>query len=402
MKHYLKKLLLNFLVIFFFLNQTYGQGQIIDPPKPLIKPLEVIKDTEGNMWVFAMDKRHNVEFDFDVEYLVYFKVKSEPLCQKLPIWGVIHGGIAMPFSIALYHKRIVVYIVPMAIDKNKPIWGNISATTWEDKTTTGTLTGQRKEFDLWSNIKKDNASIYNKDVKQVLCWKDTSASLVYLKMDGSVHYFEGRTPDLTGTFINYCPLWGTNLKQLACETSVSGYKVVFALSNDGSVYHIWGKACNWSNWVSLEGDNLKKIDVSKSADGRLFLFAIGGDNDIYERHQLTPEGVWSEWQTMLGRNNFKDISVTKGINGLITVFGLHIDGSVEHIWQTEPGSNTWSDWGHLYGGQLQSIKCDHYADGRLIVVAIGGNGKVYYRAQAVAGGYWDDWVNLTDTAIPVD
>ncbi len=283
-------------------------------------------------------------------------------------------------------------------------------------------------IDQKGNLKVCNQSIRNADSwgfwtgnppgsfsSQVLAIKsDKQYQQVFaFSVNGTVGYnhmmvTNSGAPEEKRQWDNWVNLYGLNLRQLECaeaffkkpgNTWYSFQPVLFALSNDGSVYKIeqGNSFRNWNNWSSLGGRDLKKITVARNGDGRLVLFAIGGDNDAYERHQLSAmaNSEWSEWTTLNGSGNFKDISGTTSSAGRVTLYGLHVDGSVEHIWQTDPGGTTWSAWSPLYGGQLQSIKAERNEDGRMVVFAIGGDGQVYFRWQAVPDGYWEEWGNLS-------
>ncbi len=241
----------------------------------------------------------------------------------------------------------------------------------------------------------------SKGFSQITGWKDRSQSIAGLKNIGlsvSFNYMKVtslRQVEGSRQWSGWKDLDGHNLKQIACGISKTK-KYVFGLSNDGAVYYTSGTQDAWSGWSNLEGLDLKKIEVGSMSDGRLILFAIGGDNDTYERHQVTPDGGWSDWSTLLGSNNFKGISCTISKAGRVTLFGLHFDGSVDFIAQTNPETDAWSPWSPLYGSEIQSIESYSNWEGRMLISSIGGDGKVYNRWQAAPDGSWKEWDNLSD------
>lgn len=189
-------------------------------------------------------------------------------------------------------------------------------------------------------------------------------------------------------------LWGTNLKQLVCKKNASGRIVVFALSNDGSVYHCWQSepgSSEWSNWAPLGGTELKKIDVEKNADGRLALFAIGGDSRVYEIEQTSPDGAWNQWTTLNGENII-DINSEISKGGRVVVFALHSDGAIDHAWQYDPNGGNWSNWVQLGTGFERLSSC-RFNDGTLGVVAAYED-KIKYIRQKFPDGTWGDWQNI--------
>lgn len=368
------------LVIFFIILQAFS----INNPERIagqVKQIDPVRDNTGRLYLFTLDRSGRVSYLRQADNNSSLSI-SKMLDNKVEV----RGDSPMPAPTVNFTQ----------ISTGQTSQGTL-AIYGLDANGFGWISFQNPGIDSWSEWKS-----YITHTRQWIAMKDDKAQRIYMlsTIDNSAAYSYFQNNSYQG----WRTLYGTNLNQIVCEQTPGRFKDspgkahLFALSYDGSVYLISEEVSSrvvWKNWISLGGDKLKKIDVNKTSDGRLYLFAIGGDDDIYERHQLTLDGEWSNWSTMLGSQNFKDITVTTGINGLITVFGLHKDGSVDHIWQTDPGTNAWSSWSPLYGSAITSIKSDHFDDKRMIVFAIGGDGQVYSRQQAVAGGNWEDWVNLS-------
>lgn len=349
-----------------------------------VKQLESIKDGVGRMYLFTLGNNG----------AVYYVRQSQPGSQWDKNYAI---SMTQDNKVGDSYKNLPVLSFKQ-ITSNLTPEGTVVIYGLDNKGVVYANYQRGSESDAWSGW----YSIGN-DFIQILGWKDKSQSIVGLKTNGSAAFNymvvnSYREAEGSRNWKGWKNLDGWNLKQLACEETPSGYKVVFALSNDGSVYHNWGKTDNWNSWTPLEGTELKKIEVARMKDGRLSLFAIGGDNAIYERHQITPEGSWTAW-TGMGGGNFKDMAACISNAGRITLFGLHSDKAVDHIWQNEPGSEAWSSWSSLGGDVEQSIKCMSRADGRMTVFVTGGDGNVYYRWQAIPDGYWEDWRDLSYSEI---
>lgn len=366
--------LLAFILLTFSFNGFAGLGEPV-------KQIESIKDGAGMMYLFSLGN----------DGAVYYVRQSESHSQWCKSFVISMGQDSKAADYYkslpnLAFKQITTNLTPegsvvvYGLDSKGVLYSNYQSSSGPDN------------WLGWSSI--------GTDFQQIAAWKDKSQSLVALKNNESVSFnfikiTSYRVAEGERHWNGWKNLDGWNLNQLVCETSISGYKVVFALSKDGSVYHTWGKEDAWNGWVPLGGVGYKKIDVSKSSDGRLSLFAIDGNNAIYESHQITPEGSWTVW-TNLGGGSYKDISSGISGAGRMTLFSLRTDIAVDHIWQNDPGGETWSNWASLGGDAEQSVKCNKLSDGRMVVFVIGGDGKVYYRWQAVPDGYWEDWGCLSD------
>ncbi len=140
--------------------------------------------------------------------------------------------------------------------------------------------------------------------------------------------------------------------------SADGRLELFVIGKDKALWHIWQTVPNngWSDWTSHGSPPGVKIEpngpeVAASADGRLELFAVGDDGALWHIWQTAPNNGWSDWRSH-GRPPSAD-------GGLLTLWGSpglspSADGRLElfvvasntelwHIWQTAP-NNGWSDW----------------------------------------------------------
>ena len=222
-----------------------------------------------------------------------------------------------------------------------------------------------------------------------------SLMLIGLTTAGNVLYcVESYDPLDPKKFGEWKSLNALNLDQIVCEKTHSGKIVVFAKNKIfGSVYYNWQTQPgldNWSGWKPLDGTELKSIAVNRNPDGRFTLLSVGGDLRLYERYQLIPEGQWVDWTTHNG-SNIKQIVSCKNKKGQMHVFALHLDGTIDVIWQLGPGGNNWSGWFTFGGNKFRELVSGQYEDGRLILFAVDAGLNVQYKCQLMPDGDWDNW-----------
>lgn len=256
--------------------------------------------------------------------------------------------------------------------------------------------------DTWSNWEhmfccEKEAKVFTPgQVKQICVDQNTNNTLVLFALTtwGSVYYNQEIPYEISSSFswTGWNSLGGTQIKQITSQKSNSGRVVLFAVDSDGAVYHMWQAepgSQSWSDWVSLGGTEQQKIEVNKNFQGRLFLFSIGGDNRVYEKEQIYPDGVWQEWTTLNG-SDIKDFSSEISNGGRLTVFALHKNNNaLDHVWQYEPGGQSWSDWVGL-GSGFSFFDAGKLDDGRMILIAT-NTVEVYYNVQLTSDGAWKGW-----------
>jgi hypothetical protein len=169
---------------------------------------------------------------------------------------------------------------------------------------------------------------------------------------------------------------------------------VFALGQDKSVYRICQTLPNgnWSPWFPLLGREIRQIVVARNADDRMELFALGGDRAVYHIWQTAPNGGWGSWASLAG-HDLQQIAVGKNADGRLELFALGGDTAAYHIWQTAPNGG-WSTWASLAGYDLRQLCVANNADGRLELFALGGDRAVYHIWQTAPNGNWGTWATL--------
>jgi len=187
---------------------------------------------------------------------------------------------------------------------------------------------------------------------------------------------------------------GTPFIQIALGKNADGRLELFAVGEDGIIYHRWQDVPNgnWGDWNQLGGTSIQQISIGRNADGRLELFALGGDRSVYNISQTSPNGIWGSWGT-LGGSGLVQISVGRNADGRLELFAIGGDGAIYNIWQVSPNSG-WSSWSGLGGSGLLQISVGTNADGRLELFAIGGDRALYNIWQTAPNCCWSGWSGL--------
>jgi hypothetical protein len=106
-------------------------------------------------------------------------------------------------------------------------------------------------------------------------------------------------------------------------------------------------------------------------------------------------GSWDTPNThFLNGHDLREVSAIPYRDGRLAVVALGADGKVYWISQNAPNSG-WGAWSGLEGDQIQGVTAVTNADGRLEVIALGGDGAFYHRYESTEGG-WSTWEALVD------
>jgi hypothetical protein len=203
----------------------------------------------------------------------------------------------------------------------------------------------------------------------------------------------------------------------AAGKNADGRLEVFAIGDDGVLYHIWQTVPNatligWSAWAALGngyavGSSGPAVGVN--ADGRLEVFAEGSEGYLYHAWQTAPNGTENDWST---RAHFPALAgggvgvvrpaVAASSDGRMELFGVSsFDGTLQHVWQVA-ANNGWSHWfshgpdsGGLEVGNVgpESLRPVLGAgqDGRLELFATGSDGNIYHIWQTAVSNGWSAW-----------
>lgn len=141
---------------------------------------------------------------------------------------------------------------------------------------------------------------------------------------------------------------------LALAPSADGRLELFAVGDDGNLYHLSQVAPSdgWSDWISHgvpQGALLDRtLALAPNTDGRLQLFALGQDGNLYSIWQVVPNGGWSDWSSFGAPAGVLLDSATIALaptgDGRLELFVPGQDGNLYHIWQVAPSGSGWSPW----------------------------------------------------------
>jgi hypothetical protein len=161
------------------------------------------------------------------------------------------------------------------------------------------------------------------------------------------------------------------------------------MGNDEAVWHIWQVSPNggWSDWQSLGKPAHTKLSnpfVGENADGHLEVFALGGGvfcNIWQEASSNTGwrhEG-WNEKKRFSDSVEITWLEVALNREAKLEVLGLGTDGALWHSWQEAPA---WSEWHSLGTPSAKISPSDKLTvgrnqDGRLEAFLMGQDGAVW-------------------------
>jgi hypothetical protein len=164
---------------------------------------------------------------------------------------------------------------------------------------------------------------------------------------------------------------------------------VFAVADDGTLWHRWRNDSEWSAWESLGGDLVgSPVGVAWAAD-RLDLFGVGSDGALW--HQWWDGSNWGTWESLGGELVGTPAAVAWAANRL-DVFAIRADGALWHMWWD---GSSWGTWESLGGKLVGSPAAVAWAANRLDVFAVGGDGAVWHRWWDGSG--WGTWKSLGGT-----
>jgi hypothetical protein len=147
----------------------------------------------------------------------------------------------------------------------------------------------------------------------------------------------------------------------------------------------------WNLFSGLSG--VEQIEVAQSLDGSLALFARTTTGSIGFSRQVAPNGGWTA-PISLGGSGLRDLAVGRNQDGRLEVVAIGGDGAVYDMWQLAPSSSSFSGWANLGGTNARDVTVGLNQDGRLSVFAILGDYQVYERRQLVPNAGLSDWQNV--------
>lgn len=251
-------------------------------------------------------------------------------------------------------------------------------------------------------------------------------------------------------------LGGELLERIVALKNQDERIALFARGKDQTLWHLYQVAPNkgWSGWEPMDQDPNRRVAVGELLVGerngkkQLALFARRpSDGVLLQRAQMEAGGGWSEWAPLdervriegalaVGRNQDGRLEViardgqgmaqrireqapgnwtgsswerlgSQAIGPRLLAVGRTKDGrlvafaqgtdqnkTLWHIWQQEAGKGWASEWVSLGGSVNNVLWVAAQEDGRLVVMARGGDNALWQLEQQEAGRSWGNWTTL--------
>jgi hypothetical protein len=94
---------------------------------------------------------------------------------------------------------------------------------------------------------------------------------------------------------------GSFTGNISVGQNITGTLEIFIRDTDNQVWHCWqdtSTSKDWTGWYNMGGNIVSDISVGHNEDGRLEIFGKGPDNQMHHKWQTTPDGYWSEWESL--------------------------------------------------------------------------------------------------------
>jgi len=179
---------------------------------------------------------------------------------------------------------------------------------------------------------------------------------------------------------------------IRAHANQDGRPEVFAIAADGSLYHRWQvPGGGWSGtWTLLAGGRYTDIAVTRNRSGRLFTAAIDRGAAVI-RSQSTAKGGWPGSEVRTGQGLVR-VSIGDNADGRLEVVAVGGDG-VYSMSAIDTEATAWGGWRFLGSGTPRQLDLARDGAGRLTMVALGLDGAARMRQQLGPSGDWDNWTD---------
>jgi hypothetical protein len=190
-------------------------------------------------------------------------------------------------------------------------------------------------------------------------------------------------------------LFGGNLpvSSVTAGKNADGRLELYALDPQGAVFHKWQSGGAWVDWNPMQGHGITQLAAAQNQDGRVEVFALGGDQVPYHAWQLAPNGSWSGWAGGIAATSVVQIAVERDAAGALQLFLLNVNGSVARLGQTAPNGGWEQAASDLQGSHITQIAAARNPQGRLELFAVTDDGTVWHRGQNESPN-WSGWKPL--------
>lgn len=187
----------------------------------------------------------------------------------------------------------------------------------------------------------------------------------------------------------------SSIRQLKGSVNHDGRYEVFGVAQDGKLYHRWQNPDHsWASWAVSAPGQFGDLDAVLAPDGREF--AVGLDaGALIVRSQMWPDQGWSPNEARLGHNLLR-VCVALTQDGRVEVIALGGDHKVYSIAQASTSSGLGqSDWvvRNLGGQGIKDVAAVRNGSGGLNVFALDSGGSVI-TLQELSPNVFSNWTSL--------
>ncbi|MFF8918335.1 hypothetical protein ACF08M_34815 [Streptomyces sp. NPDC015032] len=210
----------------------------------------------------------------------------------------------------------------------------------------------------------------------------------------------------TNTWGSWTGFDATDATSATVAAQQDGRLTVLAIIG-GTVQHRWQNpgVFGWSGWTGFgsQPDELGqgRIAIEPNQDGRLEAFLVAQGN-LWHSWQKDPNGDWNPDWVAIDNPFLVELGGTPAVaanqDGTLEAFVTASNGSLWHTYQGRP-NNGWSSLEKLVGDPPadpfpflgSSPTAAANLDGRLEVLVIGGDGKLWRNYQGLPNSGWSNW-----------
>jgi hypothetical protein len=199
-------------------------------------------------------------------------------------------------------------------------------------------------------------------------------------------------------------------KQVSAGRNLDDCLELFFTDKSDDLMHAWqltpatvANPNTFNGPVSFPKDSAQQIAVGQNSSGQLEIFYVGTNNDLYRIWQTnvpvlpgTPETIASSWaakETRIEKTSARQVTAVADVNGALNIFYVGLENKLHFNQQTTPpglGANgapdTWAGESSLASNGVKQIAAAANADGRLEVICINTDGKLYHYWQTADRG----------------
>jgi hypothetical protein len=192
-----------------------------------------------------------------------------------------------------------------------------------------------------------------------------------------------------------------HMRSVAAASDADGRIEEFTVTRTGKIMHRWQQAAHdntsWTSWATMEGQ-LNSITVARGSDGLLQLFGTNALGQVWtniqvlnaDYHSLVtpnpskpPVDAWAGWR-LLGSFGLTKVAAVTSSDGRMEVWGLSSTGAISYMRQASLLTNGWNAPVRVEG-TLTDIAASQDSWGRPNIVGANSDGQVFRAIEETSG-----------------